>query len=435
MKIKSIKLHNFRASSELQLDLLPQLNVFVGVNGAGKSTFLDAIAILLSWLANRIQRMGASGRPFHDTDIRCGQSRGYIRISMEKENMEDFRWRLVKTSKGTYSDKKSKLGAVNRLAKQIQGEYQETGLPVFAYYPVNRSVLDIPLRISKKHEFEQFECYDEALVGAANFRHFFEWFRNREDLENENYRKLKGGQQLTFESLIDQEDTNSDKSNYEFPDRQLEAVRQTLSIFLPDFNNFSVRRNPLRMVAEKQGKQLRIEQLSDGEKNLIALVGDLARRFAIANPSKDKPQHGKGIVLIDEIDLHLHPAWQRMIIPKLQETFPNCQFIISTHSPQILSHVKPENIFLLNNTTGKIDVSKPSESYGKNSDRILEDIMRVDARPTKEKEMLHKLFVEIQKGNLKEARKMSNELHSLIGEDSELVKASVLIKRKEIIGK
>jgi len=434
MKIKNIELHNFRASSKLKLDLLPQLNVFVGVNGAGKSTFLDAIAILLSWLANRIQRTSASGRPFHDTDIRSGQSRGYIRIRMEKENMEDFRWRLVKTSKGSYSNEKSKLGAASRLAKQIQEEYQETGLPIFAYYPVNRSVLDIPLRISKKHEFEQFECYDEALVGAANFRHFFEWFRNREDLENENFRKSKCGQ-LTLESILDHEDTDYVKPNYEFPDRQLEAVRQTLSVFLPDFSDFSVRRNPLRMVAEKQGKQLRIEQLSDGEKNLIALVGDLARRFAIANPSKDKPQYGKGIVLIDEIDLHLHPSWQRMIIPKLQETFPNCQFIISTHSPQVLSHVKPENIFLLNNTTGKISVSKPTESYGKNTDRILEDIMGVDARPPKEKEMLHNLFVEIQKGNLEEARKMSNELHNLIGEDSELVKAGVLIKRKEIIGK
>jgi predicted ATP-binding protein involved in virulence len=86
--------------------------------------------------------------------------------------------------------------------------------------------------------------------------------------------------------------------------------------------------------------------LSDGEKCLLAMVGDLARRLAIANPDYPDALQGEAIVLIDEIELHLHPSWQRNIIPALKRTFPKCQFIITTHSPQVLSYIQPKNIYL-----------------------------------------------------------------------------------------
>jgi predicted ATP-binding protein involved in virulence len=66
----------------------------------------------------------------------------------------------------------------------------EVNLPVFVYYPVNRAVLDIPLRIREKHRFDLLSAYDESLTSGANFRTFFEWFREREDLENENLRHM-----------------------------------------------------------------------------------------------------------------------------------------------------------------------------------------------------------------------------------------------------
>ena len=158
-----------------------------------------------------------------------------------------------------------------------------------AYYPVNRAVLDIPLRIKERHSFDLLSAYSDSLTGGANFRAFFEWFREREDLENEN-RKYA-------DQLIKPE-------GYQFPDRQLEAVRAALMLFMPEFTNLTVRRNPLRMEVEKNGKTLRVNQLSDGEKCLMAMVGDLARRMAIANPVRPNPLEGEGIILIDEIDLH-----------------------------------------------------------------------------------------------------------------------------------
>ncbi|WP_052507359.1 AAA family ATPase [Desulfonatronovibrio magnus] len=147
---------------------------------------------------------------------------------------------------------------------------------------------------------------------------------------------------------------------------------------MPELTDLAVRRNPLRMEVKKNGQALIVNQLSDGEKCLMAMVGDLARRMAIANPNLDDPLHGKGVVLIDEIDLHLHPKWQRLIVPRLTEAFPNCQFVISTHSPHVLTHVKPENIFLLSLDKEGMSAQKPAESYGKNVDRILEDIMGLE---------------------------------------------------------
>jgi predicted ATP-binding protein involved in virulence len=126
-----------------------------------------------------------------------------------------------------------------------------------------------------------------------------------------------------------------------------------------------------------------------------------------------------------------HPSWQRAIVPNLMKIFSNCQFIMTTHSPQIISHVKPESIFILRENS----ISHPAESYGKNTDRILEDLMDTDARPPKEKQRLHELFVLIQANKLVQAKELMAELQTEIGMDAELVKAKVLLKRMEIIGK
>jgi len=218
--------------------------------------------------------------------------------------------------------------------------------------------------------------------------------------------------------------------------RELHYVTKTIEDFIPGYSNLRISRIPRpQMLVEKNGETINLDQLSDGEKNLIALVGDIARRLSIANSNSSNPLNGEGIILIDEVDLHLHPAWQRLMLPQLTKLFPNCQFIITTHSPQVISHAKPESIFLIKMKKREFSYSKATESYGKNTDRILEDLLDVDARPTKEKKMIHSLYTLIQDGNLDEAKEKIRELLDLIGEDPELSKAMSLLTRKEIIGK
>lgn len=219
--------------------------------------------------------------------------------------------------------------------------------------------------------------------------------------------------------------------------KELEIVTKTIEKFIPEYSNLRVTRIPSpHMLVEKNGETIRLDQLSDGEKNMIAMIGDIARRLSMANPGMENPLEGDGIILIDEIDLHLHPLWQRVIVSKLTEVFPNCQFIVSTHSPQVLSHVKAEHIFILQPEDDNISVIKPAESFGKSTDRQLEDILGVEARPLKIKEDLHRLYLLIQKQEIEEAKHLMKELENTIeGSEPELVKANVLIKRKEILGK
>lgn len=153
----------------------------------------------------------------------------------------------------------------------------------------------------------------------------------------------------------------------------------------------------------KKGKnEFRIQELSDGEKCLLALVADMARRIAMANPSVPNPLDAEAVFLIDEIELHLHPAWQRMIVPKLLEVFPNCQFFITTHSPQVLGEVQDtKSIWLLK--PGE-PPDHPDRAYGLNSNEVLGEIMGAQERSLGVQEQLQKIDSFINNEKFNEAR-------------------------------
>ena len=361
MKLRSLKMDGFRGILHLELQFPEQINVLAGVNGAGKSAILDCTAIMLSRLIGRIRSSAGTGRFFTEADInnRYKETRNNINICFQRESVQ---WTVIKSRRGRNRQAITNLDELRSHIQLFRAKLEEnenTDLPLAVYYPVNRAVLDIPLRIRKRHQFDRLAAYDQALSGKwSSFRVFFEWFRDREDLENE--RRVE---------------------NARFRDPQLLAVRNAAERFLPGFKGLRVRRSPLRMAIKKGREELSVDQLSDGEKCTLAMVGDLARRLAIANPHREDPLDGEAIVLIDEIDLHLHPGWQRHVIGSLKETFPNCQFLLSTHSPQILSHLDRNSIWLLERNKEGVIARRPEDSYGQEAGRILEDLMNVPARP------------------------------------------------------
>lgn len=415
MKVKRLKMNSFRGISDLTLEFdTDEPTVFIGINGVGKSSILECLAILLSWLTKRIQTPNSNGRSFNEDDIKngCKETHNEITISI---NDWEVVWSLTKVRKGRSQDTSSHLGDLKKVVAHIHSQLDASyaPLPLAVYYPTNRAVLDIPLKIRTKHSFEKITVYDEVLTeGQIDFRRFFEWFRVREDYENE----------------LRLNNTN------EYRDRQLEAVRYAIANLLNGWSNLRVRRSPLRMTVDKQGDELIVNQLSDGEKCLLALAGDLARRLAIANPDRNyNPLEGSGVVLIDEIELHLHPKWQRAIIPNLKKTFPNCQFIITTHSPQVISDLKW--VHLLRSTSEGIAIERVP-SFGKDSNRILETLMGTPERRQEIKEYLRELFRLIDKGELGKARQLRQDLVDQMGEeDPEFVRADWLIRRKEILNK
>jgi predicted ATP-binding protein involved in virulence len=461
MKIKHIRIQDFRGIDDLSLDFgSDNINVLIGVNGVGKSSVIDCVCLLLSAYVEKLREefsernlqqssdesnyainsgnssvtigvggtnngtiivTGDSNAIQHShkqknevDDIRNGANSSVAKI-LVSHNQKDFTWSKIIERGKDKSAKKTAEGSLRMLIDQIVRSYSpDFSVPLVLCYLVNRAVLDISLDLSDTSDFTQLKALDDSLTGIqTRFDDFFRWFRSLEDLENEERRDAP-----------------------DYRDRRLEAVRKALPKFMPEFTNLRIRRSPLRMTVFKHDQELIINQLSDGEKCLLAMVSDLARRLAIANPGLADPLQGEGIVLIDEIELHFHPQWQRGILPTLSSTFPNCQFIVSTHSPQIVSDVQPDAIYLLQQTPQGVTVSHAVSSYGRDSNQILEDLMGVPDRPIHIKHRLQQLFHLIDDGNLEAAQQLKEQLEQQIGFDEpEFVKADVMIRRKEILGR
>lgn len=419
MKINSIKLVNFKGFKEASLTFDKQLTVIIGANGSGKSSILDAVSITLSWIVARIRNAKGQGAYITEEQIHNGSKTGSIEASFDKINSIAI---PSKTKRGYNKAGEIILNDLNLYCENtranIEANEQQTSIPIFVKYGVGRAVVDIPLRIRKPHIFELFETYENSLRGDANFRSFFEWFRNQEDIENE---KVK--EQI---NLFNYNDNMLLK-----PDRELDAVRKAIYKFMPEFNKIRVRRNPLQMVVEKKGKQLAVNQLSDGEKTYIALVGDLCRRLVLANPTLANPLEGEGIVLIDELDLHLHPQWQTEITTRLCETFPNVQFIVTTHSPLVITNVQTQQLRIMSNVNNNSIVDVSPYGYALPVSVILKDVMRIDNELPKNIEGLKsQIYASLNNGRKEDALALLSKLESLSPHLPDLVKIRKFIEIK-----
>ncbi|AXJ05911.1 ATP-binding protein [Pseudomonas fluorescens] len=452
MEIRVLKLKNFGRFSDLAIRLAPtnthlsNVTVVVGNNGAGKTTLLRSLATTLSWLVARIRTEKGNGNHIAEEDIQNGVSTSYVSTVAadylppysdapnDDSKEELFVWGVARGRKGRTSAVHSELTEATRLADHYRTRLtsdEKASLPLIAYYPVERSVLEIPLKIRTKHTFDQLDGYDNSLNRGVDFRRFFEWFREREDSENET-----GISDSALAEISEKFGPDSDvwktlsKLKASSRDRQLTAVRSAIAAFMPGFTNLRVQRKPrLHMAIDKDGVTLNVAQLSQGEKSMMALVGDIARRLAMMNQSLDNPLHGDGIVLIDEVDLHLHPKWQRSLIRQLSETFPNCQFVLTTHSPLVISDAKDVLVYVLNDG----ELQEHNGLYGLDANQVLLEVMDTDIRNSDVQKRLNALLERLQDGDLKTAQKLFAELAEELPDGHiELAKAALLLRKLEL---
>ena len=186
MKIKRLDLFNFRSASDITFDFNEKLNLFVGINGSGKSTILDALSICLSWLVRRIERDNEKGSPIPDASLRNGADRGWLDIDVISGNRE-YRWLLVQTAPGKpASGEAEDFAGTSELAGAIRNRYDEqTSWPVIAYYPITRIVGSTNPEVAHPDSVYNLDVYENALGGTANYQSFFEWFRLQDDILNE----------------------------------------------------------------------------------------------------------------------------------------------------------------------------------------------------------------------------------------------------------
>jgi predicted ATP-binding protein involved in virulence len=304
-----------------------------------------------------------------------------------------------------------------------ENERKPYTLPVMIYYGTGRGVFDTPQRRRNfKKVFGRFDTYTGSLEARANFRQFFEWFYFLEDIERRE---------------------RENRRDWDYLHPELQAVRNSIERMFPEFTNPRSNIRPLQFLIDWKQNQsqqtLRVDQLSDGYRTTLAMVMDIASRMAEANPDNEDILSTEGIVLIDEVDLHLHPGWQQRIIADLMNTFPKIQFIVTTHSPQILTTVKREQIRILGRNIERQYIAEipQSETYAELSHDVLQAVMGVDPQPpVPEKKDLERLTELTDQGlyETKEAKVLLNRLKERINpEHSQLKRIEKSIQRQQVL--
>ena len=413
MKLARAEIENYRAVRKLDLRLDRRLTVLHGDNGHGKTSVLSAIATGLGGIPMFLP--GVSSIDFLPSDPRGSG----LRVGLT--TVDDMAWERL-------GDPQSVLG-LKELKKAMDGivnadfdaseENKPQDLPIVAFYDTDRAVFDPPQRRRGfRSEFPRYGALEGALSARTDFRDFFEGF----------YAKGKEGE-------------NEEAScNHRFND--LEAVRKAVASMIAGVSNPRIKESPLRFVVSAQSddespQELSIDQLSGGYRMMLALAADLARRMAQGNPHLPDPLQSEAVVLIDEIELHLHPSWQQKVLGDLTRTFPNTQFIVSTHSPQVLTTVKPEHIVELLQEQGEI-VAGPAAgpTYGAEAGYVLENVMWVDPRPGGNEfaEVLerYRKLVADGEGESQAATDLRQQLDALSPEDPALDEADIEIRRRKL---
>lgn len=392
MHIHQLTMKSFRGFEDATLDLDRPLTVLFGANGSGKSSVLVGIA---SAVSEMIVEPGQWSHVADDIDIRAGSAELQVRLTASNGGLR--RDIHVKHRRGETRPPKILAGGLSQLL------HAAPWLVVF--YDASRSVATskeafaTPSKRAGPPDLQPFSPhYDTIVAGYLKFRSFFQWFHAREDIENE----LKVS-----------------RANLSLEDPQLSAVRRAVASMLPGFSGLRVQRDPLHLVIRKGKALLLLDQLSDGEKLLLVLAADLARRLAMAYPGSADPLGEEGVVLIDEIELHLHPAWQRRALSALRNTFPKCQFVVTTHSPQVLSEVPNEAVVLVHD----FQFVRPSApTAGRDSNAILTEVMGTTERPSEKLEEIRQVSSLIDEGKLAAAREKLDELSFSLSElDREVV--------------
>ena len=421
MKIKSIVLKNFKGIDELEILLNGKSTIIFGINGVGKSSVLRAIDLIYANIIARLIDSKKKLAQLSEDDISYGKGQAIVNITFEFENGYEIEYQRSISRKNGRKHKQERLrelvaefktrymeeGYVDKEGNWIEHDYKN--MPIFVNYGVNRLVLDIPVKVYQKVSFNKMSTFDKAIESKIDFDALFKWFRNQEDIENQEKVRVSA----------------------DYEDRSLKAVKQAMLAMLEGFEDIHIERNPLAMKVKKEGRNLKINQLSDGEKCTIALFGDLARRLTLANPGLYNPLEGQGVVLIDELDLHMHTSWQRRVMGILRKTFPNIQFIVTTHSPQILGEIDGEyNLLYMVREDETVKMKRYSSFMGWDSNVILEEVMETASVNIRVKELIREMYSCIDNKEYDKAEKMADYLDKISnGHVDGISGARVLIAR------
>lgn len=374
MRIKHIQLRNIACFNLQCIELahLPEsglVTIFAGESGAGKTALLKSMYIGLSWFIARFRDARTAGLILADDEIRKNnlQSRLGIKVFLAPDDINateesSFQWALYKSKHAHLPNGVSRveLDELMQLIEHYQHQLKadpKSPLPVLAYYPAERQVQDASALAKPPVLSNQLAAYDLNLNQNNLLNRFFEWFREQEDIENEQranaHRHFFSTASLDPSADLVEIYQHLMQAQQRFMGHYTQQVNTAISMVMPELANLRIQRAPkLTFLVDRHTETIPFSQLSVGSKTLLAMVGDIVRRLCCHNPGSINPiEEASGIIIIDEIELHLSTEQQRHIVERLQRAFPNCQLILSTQSEAIYLGQQHARCYALQNGT------------------------------------------------------------------------------------
>lgn len=437
MKLKKVRITNYRCFKEAEIDFDEHTTLIVGKNGAGKTAILDAVAVAVSTfllgidggVSRNISRDDARYE-FHDLDGTVDPQHQFpVNIESTGDCLDnhDVKWvRSLNSESGNTTVKEAReLTNISKdTQKRIMTGDKSLILPLISYYGTGRLYAQKKEKknIKSLTEFKRQVGYVDCMAAESNEKLMLNWFQIQ-----------------TLKSLQEQQRTG-------IVEKPL-LLKTVESAICKCFERISGSKNAdimfdldtHRLVLNFEStdgslQKFAMDEMSDGYKNTLSMIGDIAYRMAVLNPMLgDKVlEETSGVVVIDEIDLHLHPQWQQTIISDLNTIFPKIQFIVSSHAPAVINSVAREQIRILDN--GEIYMPA-AQTYGRDANSILREVMKVSERPTDIKQRMNLFYSYMDENNYKEADKVLTEIEAIVGTtDPDIAAARTSLDLEKILG-
>ena len=426
MKINQFQVQNYMGYAAQSFDLHPSFNLFAGENGAGKTSLLESLADALGiWHAvvkdYGLRSLGASRVRLDWVGSNGSKTleRQYplvVRVLGGEINGKPQTWSRDYDGKGTTSDKETKQ--TRKAIRDIVAAARSGApvvLPLLAYYGDGRLHLDRQVRASRagkedprrlKNSLSRLEGNRNSLDSRIAWKDWVQWVAKQE------WSAFQEKAEPLAYTLFKQAVLNCIEGGESF--------------------RYDAKKEEILVAIHRQG-ELPLEQLSAGQKSMVLMVGDIARRIVQLNKhlGADCLKLTPGVVLIDELDLHLHPIWQRTIPHSLKKIFESIQFICTSHSPQIIGELPPEEVQFL--APGKSQ--HPGQSFGLDSNWILNVLMGGRDKNTQVEADLNKIKDLLMQKDYDGANAVLQDLRRKVGNSGAIQRAASSIERFKLLGK
>ncbi len=437
MKLKSMRLENYRCFKEANIDFEDDITLLVSKNGAGKTAILDAVAVsvsaFLSEIDTRVNRRitkDDARYEFHDLNGAIDPQHQFpvsIMSIGDCIDQQDVKWIQTLNSAGCKRADNNEE-AIADISKNVQYRIM-TGdktlvLPIISYYGMGRLYAQKKGKRSMdlSVEFNRQMGYEDCLAAESNEKLMLKWFQKETMKSLQNQQKTGA---LEYTKLL----REVERAICKCFERISGAVDASLMFDL-DTNRLVLKYTASDGTAQK----FAIDEMSDGYKNTLSMIGDIAYRMAVLNPILEEHvlEETPGVVLIDEVDLHLHPQWQQTILSDLHAIFPEVQFIVTSHAPAVINSVSRRQIRILDN--GEIYVPA-AETYGRDTNSILREVMKVSERPVEIKQRIDLFHSYMDEKDYEKADKVLVEIEDIVGAtDPEIASARTSLELEKIMG-